>query len=125
MNKPMPQVVFHPGFKTRFLWKVQCGDGCWLMETEQAGYPRLKIEGSQYCAHRVSYAVHYGVDPLSLMVCHTCDNPACVNPKHLFLGTAKDNAEDKSRKGRVRRGRRHSPPPPEVDLDDLFSWPHV
>jgi hypothetical protein len=53
-------------------------------------------------AHRVSWAIHNGPIPDGLLVLHRCDNPACVRPDHLFLGTDKDNAADREKKGRGR-----------------------
>ena len=61
---------------------------------------RIHWKKAAFLAHRVSYSVFIWNISEWLMVCHHCDNPSCVNPEHLFLGTAKDNAEDKVSKWR-------------------------
>jgi hypothetical protein len=66
-----------------------------------SGYGAVKIKGRTRGAHIVSYEEHKGSVPKGLFVMHSCDNPACVNHKHLFLGTPKDNTHDMMRKGRM------------------------
>lgn len=77
--------------------------GCrlWMGDLRRAdGYGFLRVEGKTYLAHRLSYEVTYGPIPPGLFVCHRCDTPQCINPDHLFLGTAADNNADMKRKGR-------------------------
>lgn len=57
-------------------------------------------------AHRIAYFLHYGEDPGALLVCHKCDNPICVNPRHLFLGDVAVNMKDRNQKQRQARGSR-------------------
>lgn len=82
---------------------------CWQFSTkgDKDGYPQ--VTGSKHCqehgltrAHQLSYFVHKGEIPDDKIVCHTCDNPWCVNPEHLFLGTWNDNVQDMISKGRSR-----------------------
>ena len=82
--------------------------GCWLWNggKDPDGYGRVMYLGKRYVAHRLYYQMHTGVDPKGMCVCHKCDTPSCVNPDHLFLGTTKENTEDKVRKGRQAKGSR-------------------
>lgn len=69
---------------------------------DRAGYGRIWFRGREMIAHRVAYILANGEIPDGLMVCHRCDNPACINARHLFLGTARDNVLDMVAKGRGR-----------------------
>lgn len=89
--------------------------GCWnwtgKVKKSRGGYGQILLYCNQlenkkrlFAAHRVSYAYYNGVDPGGLCVMHICDNPTCVNPDHLKLGTHADNMRDMADKGRSTRG---------------------
>lgn len=89
---------------------------CWLYQNVgRRGYGKLLVSGRHMRANRFSWQLHFGPIPEGLIVCHKCDNPSCVRPSHLFLGTHADNAADRDRKGRYvvagtanrARGERH------------------
>lgn len=92
----------------RFFKKVIKTDGCWIWNAckDSKGYGRIGgnggRKGKDVFAHRFSYEFHKGEIPKGLYILHKCDNPACVNPDHLFAGTQKDNIRDCVAKGRLR-----------------------
>lgn len=75
-------------------WEWQAGK-----DKDNYGYFHIR-RGTKYRAHRFSYEYYFGAIPDKKLICHTCDNPSCVNPNHLFAGTNTDNLQDMSKKGR-------------------------
>lgn len=88
--------------EVRFWRFVHKTDTCWVWTGGKHRFGYGKIDGLD--AHRVSWEIHNGPVPSGMYVCHHCDNPACIRPDHLFLGTQTDNMRDMSRKGRGARG---------------------
>ena len=93
----------------RFMDKVAVADnGCWEWQGYKSRqYGAFYIHGKDTRAHRWSYQHHVGEIPDRMCVCHKCDNPICVNPDHLFLGTQRDNMNDMVAKGRQGKGEKN------------------
>lgn len=101
----------------RFWMRVTKTEGCWnWVGANVNGRGQIYVTGRSELAPRISWQMHFGPIPDGLLVCHDCDNPACVRPDHLFLGTYQDNAIDAAVKGRntgqlhpelVPRGEKH------------------
>ena len=93
------QVFWHRVDKTGSCWE-------WLGGKDRDGYGRYNLTKSQtlptkwWGVHRLSYTLSKGPIPKGMVVCHTCDNPGCCNPDHLFVGTQLDNIKDMDAKGR-------------------------
>jgi hypothetical protein len=94
----------------RFFKQVEKTDYCWIWKAciDIDGYGRFSDKAHNIrTAHRYSYFFHHGDIPHGMLVCHKCDNPICVNPDHLFIGSSKDNSNDMKAKNRAAKGQRH------------------
>jgi hypothetical protein len=102
MNRPLPN--FTTQAQAKFWIQVQARNKLlcweWYGHKDDNGYGRF----SDFLAHRIAYYLWFNKDPLKAAVCHTCDNPSCCNPYHLWLGTNKDNTADKVHKNRQAKG---------------------
>ena len=106
--------------EARFCAKVKKSADCWeWIGTKRQGYGLLKIDGRHRQASRVSWEIHCGDAPGRMCVLHRCDNPGCVNPKHLFLGTQTENIGDMDAKGR--RGSLSG----DANGNSKLTWPKV
>ena len=83
--------------------------GCWewMNARDQHGYGVVRKDGRNQRVHRVLWELECGPIPPGIHLCHQCDNPACANPEHLFMGGQQENLRDASAKGRTARGDGH------------------
>lgn len=107
--RTLPPPTLTPQLVEKFFSNITVNDrGCWLRgpSSSRASFSIKNSSGKpvHYTASSISFQIHTGRYP-SLFMCHTCDDPRCVNPDHLFEGTAKDNSQDMMRKGRGGQGR--------------------
>lgn len=85
-------------------YRVDGATGCWMWVAacHERGYGRMREGNTLRCATHVAWKIKHGDwPPDNLFMCHKCDRPQCVNPDHLFLGTASENNRDRARKARI------------------------
>jgi len=96
------EIVLTKGELLRIESRIDTSGDCWEWTgfRKNSGYGQCHIKRNTVLAHRAVWMIFNGTIPDNLLVCHTCDNPPCCNPKHLFLGTYLDNNRDRDSKGR-------------------------
>ena len=115
---PVPQLSARAlvTFENTFIPEPNSGCWLWMKDWGSRGYGQFEINGRMYLSHRISYSTYVGPIPHGAHVLHKCDNPACVNPDHLYLGTHRENMRDMSRRGRGK---------PPLFLGEACPWARV
>lgn len=107
----MANITVLKGFEERFWARVTKTETCWMFDRSDVAkkdrghmYGELRVAKKTFKAHRISWYFHTGNDPGDNCVLHNCDNPGCVRPSHLRLGTQEENMEEMRMKGRHHGG---------------------
>lgn len=124
-RRELTRAELSPATIRLFSRKIYKTDSCWLWTGSKIktgyglAYTGLKSDGrkDRHYAHRIAYAIAYGVAPASLEVMHSCDVPRCVNPAHLSLGTHQQNIADREARG---RGRKESPKIRKITVEGVL-----
>jgi len=98
-------------------------NGCWIFGGyhDKNGYGVFTHgRGKQLRAHRASFEFHHGGLNAEMLVCHSCDNPSCINPNHLFTGTHKDNTQDMIKKGRMANQKGSKHPSAKLNEEQIY-----
>lgn len=105
----------------RFLSKVKKTKYCWvwIASKNKDGYGWFRYNNRMLGSHRISWLIFIGKIPKNLRVLHKCDNPSCVNPEHLFLGTQKDNVQDCIKKKRFKNNQGETNPNCKISNEDI------
>ena len=109
-TRDTPDYAYIPSAMERLMSKVTISEnGCWEYGgvTTKWGYGAICSDGKTFSAHRFMFENKFSAIPEGLWVLHKCDNPGCVNPEHLFLGTTQQNTKDRNAKNRQARGVSH------------------
>jgi len=88
-------------------WQINA-NGCWECTSHsgaRGGYPQIQRDGKYYLLSRFMYKKYIGEIPDGMLIRHKCDNPKCINPEHLEIGTSKDNAQDKIKRNRFKQAK--------------------
>lgn len=122
-SKPVSKHHYTPEERITAFWNKVNKDGSipahmphlgkcweWIAGTSSAGYGKITYMNRDTSSHRISWEITYGDIPDGLWVLHKCDNPKCVRPDHLFLGTFRDNIDDMVAKGRTLKGENNNAP---------------
>lgn len=109
--------------KNKLLNNIILNKDCWEWKgtKNKKGYGQVKYNGGRFYVHRLSYLIFIGDFYENKCVCHSCDNPSCINPKHLWLGTPKENTQDMIKKGRRFDNSKDNHPLSKLTIKDVIS----
>ncbi len=111
-----------PEWYSRFRDKYVRTSSCWewIAAKKKTGYGQFQLDGKTVSAHRLIWILYFGPIPDGMHVLHYCDNPSCVRPRHLYLGTHRQNMNDKKIRKRVSGTRNPNAKLTDPDIEEIF-----